>query len=784
MSTQCFSGTISSVVYENEEFRIVKILLDGGDKFPVSAKGNFPAQDIQTGTWVSFEGSWKEDPQYGKQLTVVRSPVPVQNWTDEKVLSALSSYGVGPTTRSCLRIWSLSRGIPVQQALDAGVLEGISLDETSKGDLLQRWRALRTYLDAAGFMAEAGIPPAVVSKVWTTLGEDYEKAVTEDPWVLLRVGGISFKEADEVARKLGVSLNNPGRVRGAVLSATQESLLDGHVFTTTSQIVDRVSSLIPNPSPSPKEIAQAIAELRDKKILIVDRAISAGTVAVYDEWHHKVEIQCAEILVARLQKKPDEDFLRGALCKVGDAVRELSEKGCSLEDLASEALRLWANGKKISLTEQQLAAARQALISPVSLLTGLPGTGKTTTLMAVVSLFQDMGISLLLTSPTGIAAKRMASVTGKEASTVHRAFGAKGANPGKDNEGATYIGIVRDPSKKSSRTENDVDGTWSYGPGRPHPAQVVIVDESSMLDLHMLYRALTSTSENCRIVFVGDPYQLPSVGSGDVLRDLVLSGVFPHSHLDQIFRQEGTSGIVLAAHEVHAGKTPRIDDKDFILLPSDSEEEAAEIITQIAQKLYAKKANFQILSPRHAGEAGVTSLNQRLRIALNPSISGVTEHKLGGSVVREGDRVMIVKNDYSHGVYNGDVGKISRIDKKAKEIEIKIFEGLGVPPRLIRYPFKDAPNSLRLAYAQTVHKSQGQEYDVIVLPILSSFGRQLQRNLFYTAITRAKKKVFLVGGVGAIEKAVENNRADSRNSFLSLRIKDLILKGRSNFENK
>jgi len=777
MANPVFSGTVTNILYENEDFHILKILLDEGDKFPVSVKGSFPAQAIQVGTWVSFEGVWKEDPQYGKQLTVLRSPVAVQTWTDDKVLAALSSYGVGPTTRSSLKIWALSRGTPLQEALDAGVLEGLSVDENTREHLLSKWRTLRTYLDASAFMSDAGIPAAVVSKVWSALGEDFEKVVTEDPWVLVRVAGISFKEADEIARKLGVPLTNSGRVRGAVLSASQENLFEGHVFSTTGQIVDRVSALIPNPTPLPKEIAQALADLRDAGAIIVDREVSPGTVAVYDNWHHKVEKHCAELLAQRLQKKPDPEFLRGALCKVGDAVRDLAETGASIEDLATEALRVWAGGKKLVLTEQQSAAAMQALISPVSLLTGLPGTGKTTSLLAVVSVLQDMGVPLLLAAPTGIAAKRMATVTGREASTVHRAFGAKGFQNDSDESGATYVGIVRDPSKKAARSDFDADGDWGYGPGRPHPAQVAIVDESSMLDLHMLYRILTSTSETCRIVFVGDPYQLPSVGSGDVLRDLVQSGVFPHSHLDQIFRQEGTSGIVLAAHAVHLGKVPTVDGKDFILMDASTEEEAADIIIQISQRLYDKKANFQILSPRHAGEAGVTSLNQRLRIALNPALSGITEHRMGSSVVREGDRIMIVKNDYNMGVYNGDVGKISRIDKKAKEIEIKIFEGVGVPSRLVRYPFKDAAKSLRLAYAQTVHKSQGQEYDIIVLPVLSSFGRQLQRNLFYTAITRAKKKVFLVGVTGAIAKAVENNRADLRNSFLSLRIKDALQKG-------
>ena len=773
MANDVFTGTVASVVYENESFYILKVLIDG-TKNSTIVKGDFPAQEIKIGAWISFEGVWKQDQQYGNQLTAVLSPAPIPSWTDERVLSALSSTEVGPTSRACLHVWARSRGLLIQEVLDAGDLEGLTLEDETKEQILTQWRRLRTFWDAANFMTSAGIPSKVLSKVWAVLGDEFAKVVTEDPWVLVHMGGISFKEADEVAQKLQVPLGNPGRIRGAVLSASKENLLEGNVFTTTGQIVSRVSNMIPKPQPTPGEIAKAITSLQALGVLVIDKEVCPGVVAVYDKTNHKIEKECAELLVARHLKGIEDAHLREALAKVGDAVRDSLEQGTSTKGLAEEALRVWATGKKISLTAQQQEAAVKALVSPVSILTGLPGTGKTTTLMAVVSVLQDMGVPLLLCAPTGIAAKRMSIVTGKDAYTIHRAFGAKGVGGDSDELEATYVGIVRDPGKKHSRTEAEPGGDWDYGPNRHHPAGVTIIDECSMLDLHMLHRVMTSTSTSCRIVFVGDPYQLPSVGSGDVLRDLVQSGVFPHSHLDQIFRQEGTSGIVLAAHEVHAGRTPKVDGKDFILFEASSELAAADLLVKVSEKLYDKESNFQVLSPRHAGDAGVTTLNQRIRIVLNPALSEKNEQRFGDSLVREGDRIMVVKNDANSGVYNGDVGKISRIDKKAKEVEIKVFEGVGVPPRLVRYPFKDAAKSLRLAYAQTVHKSQGQEYDIIVIPVLSSFGRQLQRNLFYTAITRAKKKVIMIGSISAIERAVQNNASDQRNSFLSHRIKAIL----------
>lgn len=772
---QTYTGTVSGILYENEDFRILRVILDEDKtRTPVSAKGNFPAQNLSVGSWVCFEAQWKEDPQYGRQLSVTRSPAPVETWTDERVLSALSANGVGPTVRMNLLAYCRNLNQTLQTLLDAGDLTKVpNLDEVTQLYVLGRWKSQRTYMDAAQFMAEVGLPTAVVSKVWSTFGTDIEEVITTDPWVLVRVAGITFKEADEIALRLGVPITNLGRMRGAVLSAVQETVTEGHVYCSTGQVVARVNSLIPTSGGAPpQEVAQAIGELASRRALIVEKSLVPGIVALYDAWHHSIEVQCAEWLQERALHPVDEDFLSLGYSQAGDLARDALEQGASLRELAGKSLEIWARGRKTSLTVDQTQAAVHALTAPVSLLTGLPGTGKTTTLNAVVSILRDSNIPFLLAAPTGIAAKRMSLVTGATASTVHRAFGAKGFMKDEEEREASYLGVTGSTKKKAGETNEGED--WDYGPGHPHPARVMVVDETSMLDLHMLYRLLAGTDKSCRILFVGDPFQLPSVGSGDVLRDLVESKVFQHSHLTQIFRQAETSGIVIAAHQVNAGKTPESDGKDFVLVPAQNEDEAASAITQIAQRLYEKRLNFQVLSPRHAGEAGVTSLNQRLRLALNPAGSGLSELKLAGSIVREGDRIMVVKNDYNLGVYNGDVGKVARIDKKAKEIELKIFEGPGVPPRMVSYPFKDASRSLRLAYCQTIHKSQGQEYDFIVIPILESFGRQLQRNLLYTGLTRGKKKVFLVGTQKALAMAVRNNQAEYRNTGLNARLRALL----------
>jgi len=745
MSDQPYSGRVSAVIHQNDDFRIIKVVLDGGRPTPVTARGHFPAQNVVVGSWVSFAAKWVNHPQYGKQLSVTRSPIAIRTWDEQRVTSALSANGVGPQLRLQLRLHAESRGMTLSDMLDIGDLTGSGLDEMSALFVLTRWRALKAHLDAALFLSEAGVPSRVIGKVWSVLGEELEEKITTDPWVLVRVAGITFAEADEVARRLNVSLDNPGRINGAVQNAVQDVAKEGHTYALSGQVVNAVNKMMPGAEIPASKIAAAIKDLHEQKQLVVERSAS-GAVALYDPWSHQMEVACAEAL----------------------SRRNAEAESPLTEDLANIELDKWAQGRKVTLTDTQRLAALRALTAPISVLTGLPGTGKTTTLQAAVSVLQDAEVPFLLVAPTGIAAKRLASVTGSDASTVHRAFAARGFKKDEEEREATYVGVVgSDQAKAGDDTKKQ---EWGFGPDNPHPARVVIVDESSMLDLHMLYRLIQGTMPTCRLVFVGDPFQLPSVGAGDVLRDLANSDVFAHTHLHEIFRQGNTSGIVLAAHAIHAGKMPDLDRDDFKLIPASEEPDAGRIVMQIAKRLYDRKANFQVLSPRHAGDAGVTNLNEIIRMTINPPNPGRAERNLYGSVVREGDRIMVVKNDYDNGVYNGDVGKVQRINHQTKELDIHVFAGSGAPRQVVRYDLKKGTPPIRLAYAQTVHKSQGQEYDVIVVPMLKSFGWQLQRNLLYTAITRAKQRVLVVGESEAVWKAVQNDKANKRNTLLSERL--------------
>lgn len=734
-----FSGRVSSVVYGSGEFHVLKVMLDGG-LVPVSVRGNFAAQKIANGVWVGFDGEWEEHPSYGKQLAVKRSPVPPPKWTPEIAASILSANGVGTTTVTVLRT---ALGDDFVAALDKGTeaLADVPLDNFAKDHAVSRWRSAVAHLRTLSYLYDSGVPAKIIGKVWSAFGDDAPKVLSTNPWALLKIDGVTFAHADEIAYKLGVPMSSPERAKGAAQYALKSSRNEGHLYLTPDEIRDGVTALAPGVVLGP--VDDLVAEMTKEGLCRVDQI--NGVTAVYDPWAYTLEAETAHELLRR------------------------STGSKADRDKAGEELDAWAETSNVQLTGDQRAAAVNALTEPVSILTGLPGTGKTTTLKAVVRVLLDLGVPFLLCAPTGIAAKRMASVTNAPAATIHRAFGAKNFKADDGEREVTYSGVVGDSTGPSDST--GIGERWEYTPKNPHPAKVVIVDESSMVDQHLLYRIVQGTSQDCRLVFVGDAAQLPSVGPGDVLRQMVASKAFPVVALTEIFRQAELSGIVVAAHDIHKGQTPVSDGKDFVLVTALSEDAAAATVTQVAEKLYAARKNFQVLSPRHGGPAGVTELNRRLRATLNPGQPGLVEHRIGSDTIREDDRVMITKNDYELDVYNGDVGKVARIDRKSKDIEILIHG--TTPARQVRIPTADAASKVRLAYAQTVHKSQGQEYDIIVAPILSSFGVQLQRNLYYTAVTRAKRKVVLVGTADALARAVANDRADKRNTLFAFRLQQV-----------
>lgn len=760
-----FSGRVQTVVYENSDsaYYVLRVMLDegsdeGGGNL-VSVTGEIPGLRVQVGSWFGFEARWVNDPKYGRQLKVTRAPVIRGGWDGTTCEKILVSQGIGPGIAQRLRA-ALGEDMVglLADPVKVGAVEGITpfLAEMIVG----KWRAVRAQFMTLEFLADLGLPSGRVRQIFSIFGDEASAVLSSNPWALTQVDGVTFADSDLVARrlKLDCTAGNPLRVQGAVLHACRSARGFGHLYVSSGDLLRGVRQL--DPLFTDSDIADAVRELASRELLVADRTTAPGTLALYEPWLYRIEVDSARLLNERRLSAVMEESVRSRC--VQNLVGE--ESTLSLREAGRQYLEVVRSSGGITLSELQQESVLNALEHPVTLITGLPGTGKTTCLRMAVSLLREAGLSVLIVAPTGIAAKRVSSVTGSVASTIHRAFGARGI--GGEKREATYAGVVGEAD--SDVKADGSDEVWSYGPSNPHPAEVVIVDESSMLDQHVLYRVLSCTRPQARLVFVGDAAQLPSVGPGRVLRDLMDSKLYSTVSLTEIYRQADTSPIIRAAHDIHAGRVPEAPlGSDFCLLPLETDNAVADAVVRVAVRLYETRTNFQVLSPRHGGSVGVTALNTRLRELLNPRQPSLQEVSLGSEVLREGDRVMVVANDYTLSVFNGDVGKVVAIDRRASEIEVKIH---GPPAVLVRVPYKKAKSLLRLAYAVTVHRCQGLEYDVIVMPMVRSFAHQLQRNLIYTAVTRAKRRVYLVGSSGALAVGVANDREGARNTLFRQRL--------------
>lgn len=503
-----------------------------------------------------------------------------------------------------------------------------------------------------------------------------------------------------------------------------------------------------NPSLSSDNILNTLISLVNKKSVVIDSSFGPPF-RVYKTESYNREKYCSDMLLKR-----KEEITQNSYTGIGFE----DFKTAMIEKVENESTTL----ESLSLTDIQKQAILNALIHPVSVITGYPGTGKTTCLRVLTNILKGNQVKFLLLAPTGIAAKRLSTLTGAKASTIHRAFQAQGDIELRD---FSYIGIQNTQDSQNS----DQDSSWVWGiEGSYYPADIVIIDESSMLDTNLLYRVLMYTNPSCRLVLIGDQEQLPSVGPGCVLRDIIASGVFPVTRFEEIFRQNETSSIIISAHDIVKGKYPSKIDGDFSFIELNDENEILSKIIETVSDFYSRQLNFQVFSPKHAGTLGVTNLNSQIREMINEKDRRKKEFQIDKfSYVREGDRIMVIKNHYRNNLFNGDFGKVHRIDFSKKTISVKIF---GDIPRVVIYKIDEFSKFFRLCYACTVHKAQGLEMDTIIFPIVSSHGFMLQRNLLYTAVTRAKKNVILIGEKEALARAVRNSHQDRRNTSLCDRL--------------
>lgn len=772
-----YSGRVVAVTFANTEnsFYIMKVRLDqadGGEGVVTTVRGNVQSLPIQVGSWFGFEGEWQTHKQWGEQLVITKAPVLKNGFDSPTASKFLVSNGVNPKTVLLLQNHLKDDFVPALS--DVQKLQDIpGMTVFTATFVKTKWAEVLSWFAAVDMFDGLGVSKALSKKIMSKFGDEAVLYAKTNPWKFVQVDGFDFSSADLIAEKHGLDLTCYDRVVGATLHTIKNQKGMGHLYVSSGDVVNTVMDFCP--ATSPQEIAKALKELVKDSLVIVDKVPGTNANAIYEPWFHLSEDYSADLLIERTRTakfSPEQEinYIK-RLAAIGPKTALVASNSSStLREVAGAAVDEWCSMTHLNLSKTQREGVVNALIEPISVLTGLPGTGKSTSMKVAVKVLQDAGVSFLLIAPTGIAAKRLASVTGATASTVHRAFGAKGSEQGSERE-ATYNGFLQESAATIS--SDGSSEAWGYSENNPHPAEVVLVDESSMVDQALMYRLMTCTSKTCRLVFIGDAAQLPSVGPGNVLRDMISSDIFPVVNLVDIFRQQDTSGIVTASHAIHRGEVPDLQNmKDFVFLPLQFEDECLTTILKISEKLYNTRQNFQVITSRHMGTVGVTNMNSRLRELLNPQVDGVAEMKFKDWSIREGDRVMVVRNNYKLDIYNGDIGKISKIDKAAREVEIKIH---GPPVITVRIGYNDISSHLRLAYATTTHKVQGLEFDTIVMPFVDSFSHQLQRNLLYTAVTRAKKRVIIVGHQSAIQKAVLNSREDSRNTLFVDRMRKYLL---------
>jgi exodeoxyribonuclease V alpha subunit len=709
-------GSVYSVVYNSDDYYILNF--DEGDR-NVKAKGNvYGLIQLYPGVPIQFVGKWERNQKFGREFHIqtwkpwaeddqgVRNflRLCIDGFNDYKIVDAVvGHYGLNTFEELTKNPKSV-----LEVVADVGAE---SLERAVLG-----WERALAQRDLSALLTKGGLGSLEIQAAMALFGMDAAKVVAENPFRLMEVPGIPFLKVDKLAGELGVGPNDPRRIRGAVLWALQEASKQGHLYLPKNELQPQVSELLLQqenlraPLPLGDEPAKAyngaVLQLVKSKAVVFDQ--DAG---IYLPSLYRFERMAADLLSKLLVE--------------------------SKLDLDHEVfLSSYERANKIQLSEAQRHAILLLLTHGLVVITGLPGTGKTTVLRAVVRLLEEAKLDFHLMAPTGIAAKRLSSVTGHEASTIHRAL--------------KFDGKV-----------------WGLNESNRFITDAVVLDEASMMDQELLYRLLAAIRPGTRLVLVGDDAQLPSVGPGNVLRELLDCAPVPHVRLTEIFRQSVKGEIVTSSHKINSGKMPDLSanntESEFRFVRLSDEEEIVRLIVAMAVKLKARDSNFQVLSPKYEGVVGVDNLNEKLRDALNPE--GPMEFVKGQQRFRRGDRLMVVQNDYDLGVYNGDVGKLWEIGREGVVVKI---HGMGdVQDQLVPFKSNVASTKLRLAYAITAHKSQGSEFDTIIMPIVKSQGRMLQRNLLYTAVTRAKKRVWLIGEETAIQKAVDNNKVVKRNTILS-----------------
>lgn len=665
--------------------------------------------DVQAGSVLLCEGNWKNDRRYGAQFVADtwEEVMPATVYGIEKYLGSGLVKGIGPKFAHLI----VSRfGTDTIQIIEDDIerlyeVPGIGIKRVEK--IRDSWERQKDIKNVMLFLQEYGVSTAFAAKIYRQYGKESIDTVKGNPYRLADdVWGIGFKTADGIASKMGYEKNDLRRCKSG-LQYTLSSLADeGHVFAREQQLVESAVRLLESDRES---VTEALSELLQSQELIRESD------AIYLPPFYWSEKGTAKKLLELLSAQTAQLF-DGAM----DMAAIEKTSGIEYDDVQKDAIA-------------------QAVTSKVMVLTGGPGTGKTTTTQGIIAAYRAAGLKIQLAAPTGRAAKRMSEATGMEAKTIHRLLEYNPMDGFKRNE------------------ENPLEG------------DALIVDECSMIDIILMYNLMKAVPVGMRLIMVGDIDQLPSVGAGNVLRDIIDSERIPVIRLTRIFRQAQSSRIVMSAHQINHGQYPDTSngrDTDFFFLRNDDGEKVASDIVDLVKHRLPKAyneplGNIQVLTPMQRGAVGATNLNMLLQQALNESSAGLSR---SGTTYRYGDRVMQIRNNYDKEVFNGDIGTIVRVNHEDRTLTVD-FDG-----RQIEYDVTEL-DELTLAYATTIHKSQGSEYPIVVIPLLMTHFVMLQRNLVYTGITRARKVCVIIGQPKALGYAIRNLTVSDRNTLLKERLR-------------
>jgi exodeoxyribonuclease V alpha subunit len=751
-------GSVENIVFRNEDnhYTVARFRLnDSGRLFRddlMTIVGTLP--DIHVGELLTVEGEWENDARYGRQLHIKsfteRLPASTEGIT--RYLGSGLIKGIGPKKAKLIadHFGEQTLAIIEQQPERLSEVKGISAKD--RDQIIKVWAEHGEIKELHLFLQSHEVSINVATRVYKQYGKESIKVIRENPYQLAHeVQGIGFRTADDIAVKLGLPYDSiPRLTTGLKYVLAEAANDDGHCFLPEKNLVQLASNILKIPS---ETLLPAMEELRSDKDVFVEpplpvRVSITASQAIEDvdmppvDWSEVEEVEEPQPRIYYAPFWYAENGTARLLRFLLNAPESLPPVSQQLWDRVFDLLK---QNRNMLLTEKQREAVQMAYSKKVSILTGGPGTGKSTSIRALLMLLKNRKVSVALAAPTGRAAKRLAEAAGTEAKTLHRLL-----------EYAPH------------------DNSYQRNEDNPLTYQFVIVDEFSMVDILLFYHLLKALPRASHLLLVGDADQLPSVGPGNVLRDLLRSEAIPTVRLIDLFRQAEQSKIIVNAHRINAGQMPSLRteaNSDFFFMAEEDPVRAQHLILDLVQRRLPARYQFnpltdiQVLSPMYKGPVGVTLLNAKLQAHLNPSASAQVEW--GDALLRVGDKVMQTRNNYDKGVFNGDVGWIRSINKENATLKVEFVEEAG--PLFVSYEFHEL-DELVLAYAITVHKSQGSEYPVVIIPLVSQHRMLLQRNLLYTAITRAKKFCVLVGHPYALQMAVQNDRVALRNTGLAERL--------------